>query len=137
MTISETGGALPRVLISARLHRQTLRSILAVEPKRVWKEIGRIPSKRVPFAGALLAWGSFWRLRRLARLEAPGPAPGYCPEFLSFVDPFLRDRVSRIFAEHFRAQPTAEYGAVFARCVEATNRITSPLRINLQPSNNT
>jgi hypothetical protein len=120
--------ALPRDIVTARLHTQILRSVLAVEPGDVYREIKRHPSKRLPPAGMLLAWFSFMRLRRMARRCAPGPSPGYNADFLGFVDPMLRDQVSRIFASHFTSQKTEASFAIFDRAVRLSDWITEPIR---------
>lgn len=126
---SETrAGDLPRATIAASLHAQTLRSILAVQARDVYTEIKRQPSKRMPFAGMLVAWSSFLRLRRLAQEYSPGPSPGYSEEFLEFVDPMLREQVSKIFASHFFREATAASRQVFLRSLELSDSITSPIR---------
>jgi hypothetical protein len=119
--------SLPRAIVTASLHAQALRSILAVQARDVYSEIKRRPSKRLPFAGMLVAWSSFLRLRRLAEEYSPGPSPGYSPEFLEFVDPLLRDQVARIFASHFTCEDAGESEQVFLRSRQLTDWITSPI----------
>ncbi|MEP7271999.1 MAG: hypothetical protein ABI882_10885, partial [Acidobacteriota bacterium] len=63
----------PREIVSARLHAQVMRSILATRKTDVVSEVGLTPSKRLPLAGRWLALASYWRLLRIAKRYNPGP----------------------------------------------------------------
>ncbi len=120
---------LPRDTISARLHAQVMRSILATREVDVVAAVDLTPSKRLPPIGRLVALASYRSLRRKAERYAPGPSPGYCPEFLEFVDLHLRERVSDIFAHHFAPHAQTEYAGVFARCRALSSWIVEPLEL--------
>lgn len=118
---------LPRDTVSVRLHAQVMRSILAAPKGDVVAEIGLIPSKRIPPLGRILALAAYRRLRRSAKRYAPGPSPGYCPEFLEFVDPLVREQVAALYARRFAPHQGTTYTGTFERCRTLSHWIAEPL----------
>lgn len=120
---------LPLKSVSAHMHLQMLRSVQAISPFALLKELWRESPRQLFTREGRAAWAVYRKLRDLAATHRPGPAPGYRHSFLPLLDPLLRDGVARIFAAHFQPQAGAAYNDLLTRTIALTHWITAPLKL--------
>ena len=118
---------LPQNLVGAALQRQTVRAIRATPLSRVGRAIVDGHLARVIDPKTWLAIRAYAMLRRRLAAYSVGPAPGFRAGFLSVIDPFVRDRVGKIFAAHFSPEEESSYAAVLARGHALARWITEPV----------
>lgn len=126
--------AFPDEIVSIHLHEQVLRSILSTRPRTLLSAIGGGRPARLLRRQFWQALGAYLDLRKHAMSARPGPAPGYRPGFLSFIDPALRERVGQIYAEHFAPEDEKVYAQSLARIRRETRRIAETLAGAAEPA---
>ncbi|HKQ78529.1 MAG TPA: hypothetical protein VJ810_32825 [Blastocatellia bacterium] len=119
--------AMPAEIVSQQLHLQVIRDLQAVS----WRDITQALVSDRP--GALLrprgwkAISAFRKLRRDAMARDAGPRPGYRTGYLRLANPLLKDRVAKIYGEHFNPDDESSYAGVLARSEAMIKWITEPL----------
>lgn len=120
-------GTLPKDRTSSSLHAQVVRDIQATPLRRVMGAMAAGGPARLltPRGGA--AFLRYLALRRRVSGYAVGPAPGYRPGFLRLIDPLVRERAARIFAEYFHEEDDEAYAGVLRRGDALARWITEPI----------
>ncbi len=121
---------LPRDVVRRDLHREAVRSISRVPPRRVAAAIARGGFGRLLSSDGRRALAAFRQLRRrLAASGRPG-APTYRAGFLPFIDPLLATRAAAIYEHHFAAEDPALHAGTVARSDALTCWIAAPLALS-------
>jgi hypothetical protein len=120
-------GALPSDRVRGDLHAQVVRDIQATPIHRVLRALAAGGPARflTPRAGA--AFLRYLALRRRISGYSVGPAPGYRQGYVRLIDPLVRERAARIFAESFHEENGEAYAGMLSRADTLARWITEPI----------
>ncbi len=118
---------LPGPVVSRAFSEQVTWSIRATSVGRVARAIVAGHPARLADPRSWLALASYARLRRRAASDRATRPVGFRTGFLPLIDPLLRDRVARIYGEHFEPAAAETYAALLDRNHALTRWITEPV----------